>query len=539
MNDKLADHYNVFLSPSPAGLEQEFHLLLTADAIKFLIELTIKFQDKVNDLYLTRLERKFIQKKVRKIPRFFESSNSTDDWKVAPVNHRLQNRTVDLGDVSPSDYIHFTSALKAKVEGIQVDFDDGHCPTWKNQIFGLYNIYRVVHDQIPNVPKIADAPVLIFRPRAWNMIEHNMSINGKEIPGPLFDFGLLIYHTGNILAQCDSGPFFYLPKLEGASEAKLWNEIFTWSQSRLRIPYGTIKACVLIENILSSFELDQILYELKDHSLGLNCGVWDYTASIISKFGDDASFIIPDRNMYVDMTKPFLKKYMDLVVRTCHKRNAHATGGMVAKLLPPKESTDFDDIVQNITEKKLFEMSAGVDGFIIYDLKLVDIVNNLWMKFGVYSNQLHYFGSSEKITESDLLTLPHGKITEAGLKDNITIAILFIFNWLCGKGIFEFKGAIEDSATAEISRAQIWQWIRHSVVIENTEKIITRKLVFKEATNVYESLSNQYGVDEFTKIKLAIAFDIFLEIVNHREFPEYFTTYLNDTYIFRKLQASL
>jgi malate synthase A len=430
--------------------------------------------------------------------------------------------------------------LKTNVQGIQVDFDDGHCPTWRNQIIGLYNIYQVVHNEIPNIPKISDAPILMFRPRAWNMIEHNMSINGKEVPGPLFDFGLLIFHNGHILSHCNSGPFFYLSKLEGALEAKLWNEIFTWSQLRLRIPYGTIKACVLIENILSSFEMDQILYELKDHSLGLNCGIWDYAASIISKFGDDLSFVLPDRNKYVNISRPFLKKYMDLVIKVCHNRNTFATGGMVAKLLPSKHSKYFDKVVQNVIENKLIEIQSGMDGFMIYDLGFIEFINNLWNKYGgLFPNQIKYSGVSEVITETDLLTLPMGGVTEKGLRHNITISILFIYHWLNGKGVFAFKGAIEDSATAEISRAQIWQWIRHAASIENKNKVVTRNLVFDEASSIFKYLTKDYGIDNTARVNLAIAFNIFLDIVNQRDFPEFLTTYLNDTYIFRNVQTSL
>lgn len=436
--------------------------------------------------------------------------------------------------------MQFITAMKANVQGIQVDFDDGHCPTWKNQIIALHNVYRAVHNEIPNIPVISEAPVLMLRPRAWNMVEHNMSINGKKVPGPIFDFGLLMFHNANILAQSDSGPFFYLSKLEGASEAKLWNEIFTYTQWKLKIPHGTIKACVLIENILSSFEMDQILYELKDHSLGLNCGIWDYAASIISKFGEEKSFLLPDRNKYVNMSKPFLKKYMDLVVRTCHKRNAHATGGMVAKLIPYEKSENFKEVLESVISSKLAEIQAGVDGFMVYDFKLIEHMHNLWNNFGGLNlNQISYLGTTNEITELDLLTLPSGDVTEEGLKHNITVSILFIYNWLCGKGVFAYKGAIEDSATAEISRAQIWQWIRHQAFIENKNEFVTRSLVFKEASNIFQSLSEKQEIDYFAKIKLAIALDVFLEIVNHRDSPEFITTYLNDTYIFKKLQASL
>lgn len=204
---------------------------------------------------------------------------------MAPVPKRLINRRLDLGDVSPTSLVHFTSALNADVQGIQVDFDDGHCPTWHNQITGLLNVYKAVHNQLPNVPTICKAPILMLRPRAWNMLETHVWIDNKQIPGPVFDFALLMYHNAKILFEKECGPFFYLSKMEGSNEARLWNGIFTWAQKKLNLPYGTIKACVLIENILSSFEMNEILYELRDHSLGLNCGIWDYAASVISKFG--------------------------------------------------------------------------------------------------------------------------------------------------------------------------------------------------------------------------------------------------------------
>lgn len=257
-----------------------------------------------------------------------------------------------------------------------MDFDDGHCPTWSNQISGLYNIYQAVHNKLPDIQPISNLPILMFRPRAWNILEHNISINGREVPGSILDFALIIFHNGLLLSREECGPFFYLSKVQGSSEAKLWNEIFTWSESKLGIPHGTIKACVLIEDILSSFEMDQILYELRDHSLGLNCGIWDYAASVIVKFGTDPAFVLPDRNKYVNMSKHFLKKYMELVVRTCHRRNAHATGGMAAKLMPEKiDSEEYRETVRGVCQGKLAEIKAGVDGFMVFDLGLVSLEN--------------------------------------------------------------------------------------------------------------------------------------------------------------------
>lgn len=458
------------------------------------------------------------------------------------LGRRLQNRHVDLGDVSPSDLDHFSKALRCDVQGIQVDFDDGHCPTWKNQIVGLHNVYKAVRNQLSNVPDIGDAPILMLRPRAWNMVEHNMTIDGKEVPGALIDFGLLLFHNGKILYECESGPCFYLSKLEGADEAKLWNDIFTWSQLQLRIPHGTIKACVLIENILSSFEMENMLFNLKDHSLGLNCGIWDYAASIINKFGNNKSFILPDRNKYVNMNRHFLKRYMELVVQISHKRGAHATGGMAALLLPEENNDpiEYNRVVKKVLDGKLAEIKMGVDGFMVYDTELVPHVNNLWKyRGGPSPNQISYPGVPIKISEGDLLRLPTGGVTVDGLRHNITVTILFIFHWLQGTGNFPLNGAVEDSATAEISRSQIWQWIRHGATFEGNGKVLTRELVENHASEIMEELLKKYSRDSKDKLNLYTARDLFTEIVNHRDFPEFITTYLNDAHVFRKLHSNL
>ncbi|KAG7202300.1 hypothetical protein KM043_018632 [Ampulex compressa] len=538
--DKSASS-NIFLNPPPKDLEKEFHTLLTSDAINFLINLVVQFESEINNLYNKRLGTRYVLNNAVKIPSFVKSAITESNWKIAPVSKKLQNRHLDLGDVSPADTNHFFNALRANVQGVQVDFDDGHCPTWRNQILGLHNVYQVIHNQLPDVPHIIKAPILMLRPRAWNMIEHNMSINGREIPGPLFDFGLLMFHNAHILSDYGVGPYFYLSKLESTSEAHLWNKIFIWSQAVLGIPYGTIKACVLIENILSSFEMDHILYELRDHSLGLNCGIWDYAASIISKFGGNKHFLLPDRNKYVNMNKHFLKKYMQLVIQTCHKRGAHATGGMAADLLPKdKHTQEYDLVIQKVCKSKLMEIQAGIDGFMVYDIELVPHMNGLWEMYGIpFPNQITYRGECIDVTEADLLMLPKGGVTLKGLNHNITVAILFIFNWLNGKGHFAYNGSIEDSATAEISRAQIWQWIRHQALLEDNNEIVTRKLVQLLGFDILEALLKLYGITAEQKTKLNIAFDLFDELINHRDFPEFITTYLNNEHIFRRLHASL
>ncbi|KAI5635257.1 malate synthase domain-containing protein [Phthorimaea operculella] len=325
----------ILLQSPPPKLEDVQKSIFNPAALEFLAKIHREFDSNIHQLYQNRLKRTVdLQSESLEFKTSPERKDKT--WKIAPLPTRLQNRHLDLGDVSASNTAHFLSALNSDVQGIQVDFDDGHCPTWKNQLIAFQNVALAVNGKLLGAPlSITTCPVLMLRPRAWNMIEHNILIDGKEAIGPLVDFAILMFHTGKKLYEANSGPYFYLSKLEGATEAALWNKIFVWTQNELGLPQGTIKACVLIENIVSSFELEEILYALKDHSLGLNCGIWDYCASIIAKFGVRKEFLLPDRNKYVHMERHFLDSYLRLVVATCHARGAPATGGMAAAMLPP------------------------------------------------------------------------------------------------------------------------------------------------------------------------------------------------------------
>uniref|UniRef100_V9KGI5 malate synthase n=1 Tax=Callorhinchus milii TaxID=7868 RepID=V9KGI5_CALMI len=522
----------VELEPPPPTLEEAFQTLLTPEATQFLADLVSTFDADIDEILRLRIARKVELDSHGGLPEFLpHTSHIREDqsWKVQPVPRRLQKRHVDLGDVSPTNTEHFIKALRSTAQGIQTDFDDGHCPTYFNQIQGLFNIYKAVHNQFPDVPPISKAPILMLRPRAWNMVEHNMLVNGKEVPGPLFDFGLLMYHNGRILFEKESGPFFYLSKVESYLEARLWNQIFIWVQKKLGLPIGSIKSTVLIESILATFEMEEILYELQDHSAGLNCGIWDYSASFVNKFGHRQGFLLPDRSKYVNMEKLFLKSYMDLLVRTCHKRGALATGGMAALLLPrEKGSAEYQRVTKAVTYLKLLEINAGVDGFMVFDLDLIEPMQKLFKERTVGPNQLHILREELAVTAKDLLSMPSGGVTLYGLKYNIGVGVLFIEAWLRGQGHFFFRGQVEDSATAEISRSQVWQWIRHGTKLEDDDRKVTRSLVqtlLKELeTELQEVL--QCSTDR-SKHRLAVASQMFLEIVQKREFPEFLTTYLN------------
>ncbi|XP_071314745.1 malate synthase-like isoform X2 [Trachinotus anak] len=535
------------VSPPPSGLEAEYESLFTADSLLFLHELISTFAEEVDEVLWLRVSRKAHLDLSGGLPSFLEHTahiRRDAAWRVMPVPPRLQRRHVDIGDLAPCNTQHFIKALQSPAQGIQVDFDDGNCPTFYNQVKGIHNVLRAVYNQLHSewvsldVPHISQAPVLMLRPRAWNMVEHNMMVEGREAPGPLFDFGLLMFHCGRTLFENKSGPFLYLSKVESFMEARLWNKIFVWTQQKLGLPLGSIKASVLIENVLTAFEMEEILYELRHHSAGLNCGLWDYSASFVSKFGHRQAFLLPDRRKYVNMEKRFLRSYMDLLVQTCHRRGALATGGMAALLLPQDQLHEsYKTVLAAVTRLKLLEIKAGVDGFMVYDLGLIEPMQKLFQLHTDGDNQLHCLRNDVTVTPEDLLSMPSGGVTLYGLKYNITVGVLFINAWLSGNGLFFYRGQVEDSATAEISRSQVWQWIRHQIQLEDDSRVVSRRLVAELTEEVKVELSSVCPSVR-DKRNLPTAADMFLEVVLKRDFPEFITTYLNQDHTFLSSQST-
>ncbi|XP_048481302.1 uncharacterized protein LOC119694354 isoform X2 [Plutella xylostella] len=527
----------LLLQSPPPKLEEVQKSVYTDKALCFLAKIHRRFEADIEQLYKNRLRRKVELQRSGSLV-FSQSAERIDkSWKVAPLPPRLENRHLDLGDVSPSNTAHFVSALNCDIQSVQVDFDDGHCPTWRNQLLGYQNVNLVVDGKLVGAPlSISTCPILMLRPRAWNMIEHNILIDGKEAIGPLVDFAILMFHNGKKLHEAGSGPYFYLSKLEAASEAKLWNDIFVWAQNELSIPQGTIKACVLIENILAAFEMDEILYALKDHSLGLNCGIWDYCASIIAKLGSHPSFLLPDRNKYVNMSRHFLHSYASLVVATSHARGAAATGGMAAGVLPADPQADGSkETIAKILSAKFKEIETGVDGFMVYDSRVVPHVNELWKKYSSSPNQMHR-QLDITVTADDLLTIPSGGVTLQGLRHNVAVSILFIYHWLAGVGHFFYSGNVEDSATAEISRWQVWQWIRFAPPIEDDPTLrVTAQLVEKKAVNFVAHAHKNLCRSNAERKRLTAAKYMSIELFLARDPPEFITSYLNDNHKFRTL----
>jgi len=518
------------ISPSPSGLEIASEHLFTEECIQFLISLVRKFESRVDEVFRHRvLNRCAIERGV--VPNFSSHNSSNSDWKIDPIPKRLTNRKLDLGDISPSCTALLSEALNTKVQGIQVDFDDGHCPSWRNQLQGLYNVYLAVRHKLPETCSLQDSPVLMLRPRAWNMTEHNVMIDGREVPAPLLDFGVLMYHNAEILSMLECGPYFYLSKVESTLEAKLWDDIFTWTEDHLDLQFGTIKSCVLIENVLAAFEMESILYELRHHCIGLNCGIWDYSASIISLFGRQPEFVISDRTRYVNIDQLFLNSYIQLLVRVCHKHGALATGGMAAQVVD--KNTDQNEIARQVCAAKLKEINLGLDGFMIHDVRLVPAINQLWDHHCSTDNQLEIELDHFERRAADLLKVPVGQVSLKALLHNIAVATLFIEAWLREAGTFIYQGSVEDSATAEISRWQVWQWLYHQVALEDTQRHVTRRLVFDLVESFVESVPIQ---DDQHHDRLIAAMNIFKELVTARDPPIFFTTYLNNHSIFLSFQ---
>ncbi|KAH9128802.1 hypothetical protein AeMF1_001096 [Aphanomyces euteiches] len=448
------------LTARSAALEQDFAEVLTPHAQQFLGRLIMHFQKDVEELHLARRQRQIQVDSCRTLDEAYATckfkSAPENDWTIDPLPTILQDRRVDIGDISPARHEDFVRALNSGAQGVQVDFDDGHCPTWHNTIVGHKNLMHAARGCLAGMASHSTA-LLLIRPRAWNMNEEHVVVQGSVAPGALFDFGLHMFHSGVRLWKSRRGPFFYLPKLESASEAALWARVFNYTEVELGIPRGTIKATVLIESIFAAFEMDAILYELRHYSSGLNCGMWDYTASILSKFRSFRECTLPDRQNCVSMKSPFLANYMHLLIETCHKRGAPATTGMIPfdfSHVSPTERAAFVDKAKN---GKLYEAQAGADGALVYDAALVPVVQEIFES--VRQAQAMKRATLESLEARALLDLPAGDVTLHSIRFNLRVVMHYVASWIEGKGVVVVDHCVEDSATAEISRSQVRSFV--------------------------------------------------------------------------------
>jgi malate synthase len=509
-------------------LKPGYDRVLTPEALAFVVELQRKFGAERKRLLEHRaaLQRQLDQGWK---PDFLAETQSVrdGDWTVAPLPKDLLDRRVEI--TGPTDRKMVINALNSGANVFMADFEDANTPTWDNLIEGQANLMDAVAGTIgfddsatgrhyALGEKIA---TLLVRPRGWHLPERHLMVDGEPVSGALFDFGLFFFHNAKALLAKGSGPYFYLPKLESHLEARLWNEVFLHAQAKLEIPRGSIKATVLIETIMAAFEMDEILHELREHSSGLNCGRWDYIYSFIKKFAEDPEAVMPDRAQ-VTMTAHFLRSYSLLLIKTCHRRNVHAMGGMAAQIPIRNDSEANAQAMDKVRADKLREAGDGHDGTWVAHPGLVAIAKEVFDKEMPGPNQIARQRQDVSATAADLLKVPEGTITEAGLRQNINVGIGYIEAWLRGLGCVPLYHLMEDAATAEISRAQVWQWIRHGATLQDG-RLVDRGLCHEMLREELEKLRKSAGDEAYAKGRFEDAAQIFRAMIDAPAFVEFLT----------------
>jgi malate synthase len=421
------------------------------------------------------------------------------------------------------------NALNSGAKVFMADFEDANSPTWENTVGGQLNlrdaIRRTITFQNPDGRAYAlneQVATLIARPRGWHLPEKHVLVDGEEIAGSLFDCGLYVYHNARSLLERGSGPYLYLPKLENHREARLWNDVFVRAEGELGLPHGTIKATVLIETILAAFEMDEILYELRDHSAGLNCGRWDYIFSYIKKLRHNPAVILPDRAR-VTMTTPFMRAYSLLCIKTCHRRNAHAIGGMAAYIPVRSDAAANELALQKVREDKDREARDGHDGTWVAHPGLVPVALDVFDALMPGAHQIARKREDVAVTAADLLEVPNGPITEAGLRTNVSVGVQYLEAWLRGVGAVPINNLMEDAATAEISRAQVWQWVRHPRGKLEDGRKVTLELVRQTLDEELAAIKRQLGEQRYGAGRFDLARTLFDQLITSDDFDEFLT----------------
>jgi malate synthase len=502
-----------------APVSAAFAEILSPAALDFLALLAGRFDRRRRELLGRRADRQR-DFDAGAFPTFLKSTADVraGDWRVGPIPRDLVDRRVEI--TGPVDRKMVINALNSGAQVYMADFEDSHAPTWRGTIEGQINLRDAVAGTIsytsPEGKRYALGPspaTLIVRPRGWHLVERHVTVDGEPISASLFDFGLFFFHNAKALIAKGSGPYFYLPKLESHLEARLWNDVFVAAQDALRIPRWTIRATVLIETIPAAFEMDEILYELRDHSAGLNCGRWDYIFSFIKKFRSRPNFVLPDRAR-VTMDRHFLKSYVDLLIRTCHRRGIHAMGGMAAQIPIKGDAAANTAALDKVWQDKIREVHAGHDGTWVAHPGLVPVASGAFASLAA-SHQLSVLRDDVHVAPSDLLTVPDGEITEAGLRTNVDVGIQYLESWLRGVGCVPIYNLMEDAATAEISRSQVWQWVRHGAHLSNG-RAVTQGLVESIIAEEMDQKNLNSGTFE-------LAARLFNQLMTGSDFPEFLT----------------
>jgi malate synthase len=502
--------------------------ILTEEAARFLARLAGRFEETRQSLLaMRRLKQQEID--AGKLPDFLASTAPVRaaEWTVAPIPRDLLDRRVEI--TGPVERKMIINALNSGASVFMADFEDSNCPTWQNNLDGQLNLRDTVNGTISYVSpdgkkyELGDrVAVLMVRPRGWHLDEKHFLVGGKPISGSLFDFGLFFFHNAKRLIANGTGPYFYLPKLESHLEARLWNDVFNFAQDELGIPRGTIRATVLIETILAAFEMDEILSELREHSAGLNCGRWDYIFSFIKKFRNRPDFVLPNRAT-VTMDRHFLNSYVLLLIETCHRRGIHAMGGMAAQIPIKNDPPANERALEKVRQDKLREVHAGHDGTWVAHPGLVPLAKEIFDTHMKTPNQISRRLSNLQITAADLLKVPDGEITEAGLRRNIDVGLRYLAAWLKSNGCVPIYNLMEDAATCEICRAQVWQWVKHGAKL-NDGRAVTMDMVRRAIAEELEDLRTQLGSTQFESMGFEKAAEIYEGMMTSVDFPEFLTS---------------
>ncbi len=502
--------------------------ILTSGALDFVAHLHREFNPRRIELLNARIVRQQ-ELDAGGSPDFLSQTQCVreSDWHIAPVPTDLQDRRVEI--TGPTDRKMVINALNSGAKCFMADFEDSNAPTWQNIIEGQENLRdaanRTITFESPQGKKYAlgDATAtLLVRPRGWHLPERHILVDGEPVSGSLFDFALYFYHNAHTLLERGSGPYFYLPKLENHLEARLWNDVFNAAQDALDIPQKSIKATVLIEHILASFEAEEILYELRDHSAGLNCGRWDYIFSFIKKFRTKAACVLPDRSQ-VTMTVPFMRAYAQNVIRICHKRGAHAMGGMAAQIPIKSDPQAHEAAIAKVLADKQREADDGHDGTWVAHPGLVPIAMGVFDAKMSGPNQLDRLRDDVQVTASDLVAPTTGTITESGLRTNINVGVRYMEAWLRGNGCVPLYNLMEDAATAEISRSQIWQWIHHDNGVLDDGRSVTDALFRSLLSEELDIIRDELGAERFDDGRFTEAVSLFDRMSTADELVEFMT----------------
>ena len=505
----------------------EFAAILTPSALAFVAELHRHFEERRRQLLVRRAERQ-VEFAAGILPDFLPETRRIreQDWTVAPLPADLRDRRVEI--TGPVERKMIINALNSGARVFMADLEDSNAPTWTNVIQGQINLRDAVRRTISlSTPakeyRLNDeTAVLMVRPRGWHLLEKHVEVDGEPVSGALFDFGLYFFHNAHELINRGTAPYFYLPKLEGHLEARLWNDVFKDCQRVLRVPHGTVRATVLIETLPAAFELHEILYELRDHSAGLNCGRWDYIFSYIKRLGLNPEFRLPNR-AEVTMSVPFMAAYSQLVIQTCHRRGVHAIGGMAAQIPIKNEPAANDAALEKVRQDKIREATNGHDGTWVAHPGLVPVALEVFDRLMPGPNQIENKRLDVQVTAADLVKAPEGNITEDGLKLNIDVAIQYLASWLGGNGCVPIYNLMEDAATAEISRAQVWQWLHTPGTTLADGRPVTTELYRALVPGQLDKIKAQIGEEAYETGHFLPAARLFDKLVMSETFIEFLT----------------